>query len=131
MTPPDAGALGAADVIAFAPSSDLDRARRFYEGALGLRFVEQNDFACVFDANGTMLRITAVQSHFPADHTILGWRVADITHSVKTLTGHGISFERFDGLGQDEDAVWSTPGGDRVAWFKDPDGNTLSLTQTP
>jgi catechol 2,3-dioxygenase-like lactoylglutathione lyase family enzyme len=121
--------LDRSDVIAFASATDLHRARAFYEQVLGLRLIEQNDFACVFDANATMLRVTAVAEVARPGYTVLGWRVFDITATVRGLAGRGVSFLRYDGLDQDDDGIWTTPGGDRVAWFTDPDGNVLSLTQ--
>jgi catechol 2,3-dioxygenase-like lactoylglutathione lyase family enzyme len=122
-------ALGSSDVIAFAPTTDLARARVFYQQTLGLRFVEQNDFACVFDANGTMLRVTVVAEVAQPGYTVLGWRVTDIETTVHALLDHGVLFNRYDGMDQDLDGVWTTPGGDKVAWFTDPDGNNLSVTQ--
>src|SRR5690348_2321920 len=119
--------LESSDVVAFAAAADLNRARAFYADKLGLSVVEQNDFACVFDANGTMLRVTAVPEVSPAGYTVLGWRVADIEAMVRGLAGRGVVFSRFDGMDQDEHGIWATPGGDKVAWFTDPDGNTLSL----
>jgi len=121
--------LGSSDVIAFAPATDLHRARVFYEQALGLPLLEQNDFACVFDANGTMLRVAAVTDAPRAGHTVLGWRVTDIAAAVRGLTAKGVVFIRYEGMDQDETGVWTTPGGEQVAWFPDPDGNVLSLTQ--
>jgi catechol 2,3-dioxygenase-like lactoylglutathione lyase family enzyme len=121
--------LQAGEVIAFAASADLLRARAFYEQVLGLRVIEQNDFACVFDANGTMLRVTAVTEVARPGYTVLGWRVADIAAAARGLAGRGVEFIRYDGMDQDENGVWTTPGGDKVAWFADPDGNVLSLTQ--
>jgi catechol 2,3-dioxygenase-like lactoylglutathione lyase family enzyme len=121
--------LGSSDIIAFAPTVDLARAREFYERALGLRCVELDDFACVFDANGTMLRVTAVSEVAHPGYTVLGWRVDSIAESVRALTGKGVQFTRYDGMDQDDDGVWTTPGGDKVAWFTDPDQNNLSLTQ--
>jgi catechol 2,3-dioxygenase-like lactoylglutathione lyase family enzyme len=121
--------LASSDVIAFAGCTDMDRARAFYEGTLGLRIVEQNDFACVFDANGTMLRVTAVPTPARAGYTVLGWRVSDIATTVAALAALGVEFQRYDGMEQDESGVWTTPGGDKVAWFLDPDTNTLSLTE--
>jgi predicted enzyme related to lactoylglutathione lyase len=117
------------DVIAFAASADLGRARVFYEQALGLRVTEQNDFACVFDANGTMLRVTAVAEVARPGYTVLGWRVCDIAATVRGLAARGVVFLRCDGMDQDETGIWTTPSGDQVAWFTDPDGNVLSLTQ--
>ena len=121
--------LQADDVIAFVGSADLRQAQAFYEQVLGLRAIEQNDLACVFDANGTMLRVTAVAEVARSGYTVLGWRVADIAATVRGLTERGVVFLRYDGMGQDENGVWTTPGGDKVAWFADPDGNVLSLTQ--
>ena len=121
--------LESSDVVAFVGAADLARARGFYEGKLGLTVVEQNDFACVFDANGTMVRVTAVGTVSPAGYTVLGWRVTDIEGTVQGLTARGVEFRRYDGMDQDEHGIWTTPGGEKVAWFTDPDGNTLSLTQ--
>jgi len=121
--------LESSSIIAFVPATDLARARDFYEHTLGLRFVEQNDFACVFDANGTMLRITAVSEVANPGYTVLGWRVADIEVAVQDLTLNGVKLTRYDGMDQDVNGIWTTPGGDKVAWFIDPDGNSLSLTQ--
>ena len=115
--------------MAFVPATDLARARGFYEHTLGLRFVEQSDFACVFEANGTMLRITAVSTVANPGYTVLGWRVADIGVAVQALTLKGVTFTKYDGMDQDRDLVWTTPTGDKVAWFTDPDGNNISLTQ--
>ena len=117
------------DVIAFTGSTDLNQARVFYEQTLGLRMIEQNDLACVFDANGTMLRVTAVAEVARAGYTVLGWRVSDIAAMVRGLAAQGVVFLRYDGMDQDQSGVWTTPGGDKVAWFTDPDGNVLSLTQ--
>ena len=121
--------LESSDVVAFAAATDLPRARAFYEQTLGLPVIEQNGFACVFDANGTMLRVTAVPEVMHASYTVLGWRVTDIEAAVRGLSAKGVVFNRYDIMDQDENGVWTTPGGDQVAWFTDPDGNTLSLTQ--
>jgi catechol 2,3-dioxygenase-like lactoylglutathione lyase family enzyme len=121
--------LGSSEVIAFAAVLDLDRASAFYEQVLGLRLVERNDFAAVFDAHGTMLRVSAVPRVANGGYTVLGWRVEDIDATVAELTRLGIVFNHYDGMAQNEHGVWNTPNGDRVAWFPDPDGNVLSLTQ--
>ena len=121
--------LESSDVIAFASATDLSRARQFYEGVLGLRVVEQSDYACVCDAHGTMLRITAVSQVVQPGYTALGLRVADIATAMSGLVDAGVRFRRYDGMGQDTAGVWTTPNGDRIAWFADPDGNNLSLTQ--
>ena len=121
--------LTTSDVIAFASSTDLARARAFYEEVLGLPLAVQNAYACVFDANGTMLRITAVAEVARPGYTVLGWRVADIGRSVADLASRGVVFARYDGMQQDAQGVWTTPNGDHIAWFSDPDGNVLSLTE--
>lgn len=121
--------LASSDVIAFASSSDLARSRAFYETALGLPLVEETAYACVFDAHGIMLRVTAVKQVAQPGYTVLGWRVADINDSVAQLQSGGVSFARYEGMEQDADGVWTTPHGDRIAWFADPDGNVLSLTE--
>jgi len=117
------------DLIAFVSSTDLVRARAFYGDMLGLRFVEESAYACVFDAHGTMLRVTAVADFTPAPQTVLGWRVGDIAATVRSLAARGATFTRYDGMDQDDLGIWTAPGGDKVAWFADPDGNTLSLTE--
>ena len=121
--------LESSPIVAFAAATDLARARAFYEQVLGLRVAEHNDFACVLDANGTMLRITAVPEVCRARYTVLGWRVTDIAVAVRDLAARGVVFLRYDGMDQDADGVWTAPGGDKVAWFTDTDGNILSLTQ--
>ena len=121
--------LATSDVIAFASTTDLARARTFYEATLGLPVVDENAFACVFDAHGTMLRITAVGEVAHPGYTVLGWRVSDISATVTGLESQGVVFTRYDGMNQDAQGVWTTPNGDRVAWFTDPDGNVLSLTE--
>ena len=121
--------LQTSEVIAFVGSADLRQARVFYEQTLGLRVVEHSDFACVFDANGTMLRVTAVAEAARIGYTVLGWRVSDIGTIIRGLIARGVVFLRYDGMDQDEAGVWTTPAGDKVAWFADPDGNVLSLTQ--
>jgi predicted enzyme related to lactoylglutathione lyase len=97
--------------------------------ALGLKFVSQDSFALVLDGNGTMLRIAKVGEFKPAKFTILGFNVSDITQEVAALREKGINCERYPGMQQDEMGIWNSPSGARVAWFKDPDGNVLSLTE--
>ena len=118
-------------VIAFVATAAPQRAKAFYRDVLGLPLVSEDPFALVFDAHGTMLRVTIVEQHTPADHTVLGWRVPDIGAAVGTLISRGVALERYSSLSQDALAIWTAPGGARVAWFKDPDGNLLSLTQFP
>jgi predicted enzyme related to lactoylglutathione lyase len=121
--------LESSHIVAFAATTDLPRARAFYEQVLGLPVAEHNDFACAIDANGTMLRITAVPEVCRAGYTVLGWQVADITATVRGLAARDVVFLRYDGMDQDGDGIWTAPGGGKVAWFADPDGNVLSLTQ--
>ena len=121
--------LESSDLVAFVASADLRRARAFYEQTLGLRVLEHNDFACVLDAHGTTLRVTAVPELARGGYTVLGWRVTDIVAAVRDLGARGVAFLRYEGMSQDEHGIWTAPGGAKVAWFADPDGNTLSLTQ--
>ena len=121
--------LATSDVIAFAATTDLARARSFYETALGLPVVDEDAYACVFNAHGTMLRITAVAEVAQPGYTVLGWRVTDINETIARLESVGVVFARYDGMEQDTQGVWATPTGDRIAWFTDPDGNVLSLTE--
>jgi catechol 2,3-dioxygenase-like lactoylglutathione lyase family enzyme len=116
-------------IISFVATQNPASARKFYEAILGLTLVRDDPFATVFDANGTMLRVQKVHELLPAKHTVLGWEVDDICAKTRELTKRGVRFERYGGLGQDEMGVWTSPSGAKVAWFKDPDGNTLSLTQ--
>ncbi len=116
--------LASADVVAFVPTVDEDMARTFYRDVLGL--------ALVFDANGTMLRVTPANDDFtPWPFTILGWQVTDIATTIEGLVERGVELAHFEGLDQDSLGIWDSPGGTRVAWFRDPDGNMLSLTQFP
>jgi catechol 2,3-dioxygenase-like lactoylglutathione lyase family enzyme len=121
--------LAGADLIAFIPTKDMARARPFYERVLGLPLEGQSPVACAFRCNGVLLRVIVVEQLTPYPFTVLGWSVEDIAATVAGLTARGVVFERFEGVDQDELGIWRSPGGARVAWFKDPDGNTLSLTQ--
>ena len=122
--------LSNSNVMAFVATTDAAKAREFYEGTLELHLVEDDMFAVVFDLNGIMLRIQKVGEVTAPQYTSLGWQVDDIALEVRRLTERGVSFLRFDGMGgQDELGIWSSPSGAKVAWFKDPDGHTLSLTQ--
>jgi catechol 2,3-dioxygenase-like lactoylglutathione lyase family enzyme len=116
-------------LIAFIPTKDAARARAFYEDTLGLRFISDDSFALVMEANGTMLRIVRVGDFAPQPFTILGWEVTDIEATVTAMTGKGVQFSRYGFLEQSANGVWTAPGGAKVAWFLDPDGNTLSLSQ--
>jgi len=122
--------LASEKIIAFVPITDAARAKSFYAEKLGLKFVSEDSFAVVFDANGTMLRLTLLKEVTPQAFTILGWQVPDIVTTVKRLQADGVTFERYgDFMQQDELGIWAAPGGAKVAWFKDPDGNTLSVSQ--
>jgi catechol 2,3-dioxygenase-like lactoylglutathione lyase family enzyme len=125
----DATMLGNSDVIAFVSTTDSDRAKTFYSEILGLRLVTDTPFAIVFDAGRTMLRVSKVEKLTPAPYTVLGWKVTDIRTIAAAFMKKGVAFERYNGLQQDEFGIWTTPDGHQVSWFKDPDGNTLSLTQ--
>jgi catechol 2,3-dioxygenase-like lactoylglutathione lyase family enzyme len=120
--------LGTAKIQAFIPTRDAEAAKRFYADVLGLRFVADDSFALVFDAGGTELRLQRVRELTPHPFTALGWIVDDITTRVRELSARGVAFERYDFVPQDDLGIWTTPGA-KVAWFKDPDGNLLSLAQ--
>ncbi len=116
-------------VMGFIPTSDAERARTFYEGVLGMRFLSDDTFALVMDAGGTMVRIVRVGEFTPARFTIVGWEVLSLDEVVKRLSEAGVSFERYGLPGQGDDGIWSAPGGTKVAWFKDSDGNVLSVSE--
>jgi len=121
--------LGSTRIMAFVPISDAEKARAFYEGVLGLRFVKDDGFAVVFDANGIMVRAAKMKEVTPAQFTVLGWQVRDIREIVPALQSKGVHFEIFGFFKQDELGIWTAPTGDKVAWFKDPDGNILSVSE--
>jgi len=120
-----------ATAITFVLTRDRAASDAFYRDTLGLRFLTDDGFAAVFDLNGASLRITHVPDHAAAPHPVLGWQVADIAAAVADLTGKGVSMILYPGMGQDETGVWTAPNGSaKVAFFADPDGNVLSLTQS-
>lgn len=121
--------LGSSTIVAFVTTSNPVHARAFYRDTLGLRLVEESGFALVFDANGVTLRVAIAGKVTIAPYTVLGWQVADVIAKAKELVKAGVKLERFEGMGQDELGIWASPSGARVAWFKDPDGNLLSITQ--
>ena len=131
--------LGTEKVVAFTAVRDRDAARAFYRDKLGLTLLGEDQYAMVFDANGTTLRLTPVPDWTPPKFTVLGWEVSDIVSTVKRLRDAGVEFERYPWMkDQDEDGIWKSPSGPgvasvhagaRVAWFKDPDGNVLSVAQ--
>lgn len=116
-------------MVGFAITTNPEQAKSFYGEKLGFRFVKDDGFALVFDANGTLLRVSKMQQFTPPQYTVLGWQVEDIDATVADLAHRGVSFERYPGMAQDENAICTFPGGDRLAWFKDPDGNVLSVSQ--
>ena len=121
--------LNKSEIIGFVATKNAGLAREFYEKTLGLTFVSDDNFALVFDANGTMLRIQKVDTVNPNHYTVLGWNVADIRSEVASLQKRGVAFARYDGMRQDDLGIWTSPGGAKIAWFQDPDGNILSLTE--
>lgn len=124
------GLSSSAKAITFILTRDRPAAISFYRDVLGFRLVSEDMFAAVFDLNGTMLRISTVETHQAGPSTVLGWDVPDIEEAARALKAKGVAFNIYDGFGQDELGVWTSPAADaRVAWFKDPDGNVLSLTQ--
>ena len=116
-------------IIALVPVTDSARAKQFYIEKLGLKFVSEDPFAAVFDANGIMLRLTRVKEFTPQPFSILSWEVPDIEAGVRQLTAAGVVFERYGFFQQDELGIWTAPDGTRVAWFLDPDGNNLGIVQ--
>jgi len=123
--------LSQSNVMGFVPTRDGATARKFYEDMLGLRFISDDDFAVVMESNETTIRITKMKEFTPAPYTILGWRVENIESEVQSLVERGVSFQRYPYFEQSELGIWSAPGGTKVAWFLDPDGNLLSLSQHP
>ncbi len=121
--------FGSYPIMAFVATKKPDRARDFYVRTLGLRLVSEDSFALVFDAGGTMLRVAIVSEVHPTGYTVLGWIVPDVSRAILNLSHRGVAFERYDGLLQDDKGVWTAPSGAKIVWFKDPDGNTLSLTE--
>lgn len=124
------GILSAGKAMTFIVTQDRERAKAFYGGVLDFELSHEDDFAAVFDLNGTMLRISTVADHVAQQHTVLGWEVPDIADAVAALRDKGIAFKIYAGMGQDELGIWSSPNGNsKVAWFTDTDGNLLSLAQ--
>jgi catechol 2,3-dioxygenase-like lactoylglutathione lyase family enzyme len=115
--------------IGIIPVRDLTAVRSFYTETLELRVVDETPFALVVDAGGTMLRLTLVEELTVQPFTVAGWTVPDIAWAVNALVDSGVEFIKYPGMTQDELGIWTAPGGDRVAWFRDPDGNNLSLTE--
>jgi catechol 2,3-dioxygenase-like lactoylglutathione lyase family enzyme len=124
--------LGKYNIVGFVTIVDVARAKTFYRDTLGLRLIaEEPPFALEFDANGIMLRLGMGKELPPAHGTVLGWHVPDIVAAVKDLEQAGVRFERYGQMKQDELRIWTSPTGAKIAWFKDPDGNILSLSEHP
>ena len=129
---PSPSGLSNYNIIAFVSIVDVERAKEFYRDTLGLRLVsEEPPFALVFEAHGIMLRLGMAKELPPPRGTVLGWQVPEIIAAVKDLERAGVRFERYDSVRQDDLGIWTTPSGAKVAWFKDPDGNILSLSEHP
>jgi len=116
---------------AFIPTVKQEQAKDFYRDILGLELLSQDSYALEFFANGTLLRITTVEKFVPHPFTVLGWDVDGLSDLIESFALKGVHFEKYDFLEQDKLRIWTSPGGARVAWFKDPDGNLLSLTEYP
>src|SRR5215813_9392816 len=123
--------LGIHELIPFSQTTHPEKAKAFYDDVLGLTLEEDSPFAIVFRSGRTSLRIQKVQSFSPSPFTSLGWQVPDIRAAAQQLVAKGVLFQRYDGMKQDDLGIWLSPGGTQISWFKDPDGNTLSLTQLP
>jgi catechol 2,3-dioxygenase-like lactoylglutathione lyase family enzyme len=121
--------LEGAQFIGFIPVAEMALARAFYVSTLELPVIDDSPFALVVETGGTSVRITPVGEFTPHPFTIAGWDVDDIDATITVLVDRGVIFNRYDGMEQRANGVWEAPGGDLVAWFKDPDGNTLSLTE--
>lgn len=113
---------------AFIPTVAPEKSKRFYRDILGLKLLSEDNYASEFDANGTLLRVTTVDKLIPHPFTVLGWEVDNIEEMILTLGTKGVLFEKYNFFEQDELGIWIAPGGTKVAWFKDPDGNLLSLS---
>ena len=119
-----------AKAACFIVTRDRAKAKAFYGDVLGFPQIHEDDFAVVYDLNGTKLRVSTMKDHKPQMHTVLGWEVQDIVVAVKVLKAKGVTFNIYDGFEQDELGIWTPPGStNRIAWFNDPDGNNLSLAQ--
>ena len=121
--------LASSKIVGFVPTKDSVNARSFYEGKLGFQFVSEDKFALVMRAGETMIRIAKVQHFTPPPFTVLGWEVSNIEEMVGWLQKRGVAFEKYPWMPDKESGIWTTPTGDKVAWFKDSDGNVLSVSQ--
>ena len=121
--------LATSPIVAFVTTTDPSRAKAFYRDVLGLLLISEDEYALVFDAHGTMLRVSIAGEIVVAPYTVLGWQVEDIDATVRGLAAKDVKFERYPWMEQDDAGIWSAPSGAKVAWFKDKDGNLLSVSQ--
>lgn len=121
--------LSSCDMVGFVLTKDYDKARAFYEGKLGFEFVSLDQFALVMKAGKSKIRISKIPTFTPLQSTVLGWEVTDIVAVAKWLGGQGVELEKYPFVQDKELGIWSAPGGTKVAWFKDPDGNVLGMSQ--
>jgi predicted enzyme related to lactoylglutathione lyase len=121
--------LESAELLSFVPVRDVDRARAFYEQVLGCTVHEFDEYGSLLEWSGARLRLARVEEEAAPSYTVLGWVVPSVADAVRSLTAAGASFRHYEGMGQDDLGIWAAPSGDLVAWFSDPEGNTLSLTQ--
>lgn len=121
--------LDSAKLVGFVPTKDYEQARAFYEGKLGCEFVSLDQFALVMRVGGHMIRIVKIPNFTPLQGTILGWEVSDINAAAKWLTERGVVLEKYPFAQDRERGIWTAPSGNKVAWFKDPDSNILSISQ--
>ena len=117
------------EIIAFIPTLNPSLSKSFYRNTLGLSLISTDKYGLQLAGKGSSLRIATVREFAPYPFTVLGFKVQDIKNEVIELSQHGVIFEIYDSLNQDEIGIWTAPSGVMVAWFKDPDGNLLSLTQ--
>jgi hypothetical protein len=121
--------LGKYALMAFVATAEPATGRAFYEGQLGLPVTSVDDYGVMYNAGGVTLRMSFVRELHPAPYSILSWMVTDIGAVIAGLKARGVVFEVYEGMGQDDSGVWTAPGGTKVAWFKDPGGNLLSLSE--
>jgi len=121
--------LAAGKLMGFVATTNYEKAKAFYEDRLGFQFVSLDQFALVMDANGTKIRIVRIENFSPARYTVLGWEVQNIEAVVGWLAARGVEFQKYPFVQDKEHGIWTAPGGDKIAWFLDPDGNVISVSQ--
>lgn len=118
-------------IITFLPITDAANAKNFYENILGLNMISEDEYALEFERNGTCLRLTIVPQLTPQPFTVLGFQIDQIESQIKSLSSKGVVFEEYKNLNQNHLGIWTSPSKAKIAWFKDPDGNLISLTERP